>query len=135
MELQVLSRSRNIQQQVNNPKCVHVQSELEDLCFAILHPDCYQKLHEERNNLWALEAAPSALTQEADKFLSNAVRLFWIPLHATPFMVELGALLLQQREMSLFSKIAKQIHKTRDSQLAAGFPSYRDLISLAKCAH
>lgn len=34
-----------------------MQSELEDLCFAILHPDCYQKLHEERNKLWSLEPA------------------------------------------------------------------------------
>lgn len=37
-----------------------LQSELEDLCFAILHPDCYKKLHEERNKLWSLEPASIA---------------------------------------------------------------------------
>ena len=49
-----------------------MQSELEDLCFAILHPDCYKKLHEERNRLWSLE--PAVITADADKLLDTDMR-------------------------------------------------------------
>lgn len=49
-----------------------LQSELEDLCFAILHPDCYRKLHEERNKLWSLEPVPTLTAVEADHLLKQS---------------------------------------------------------------
>lgn len=47
-----------------------MQSELEDLCFAVLHSDCYRKLRAERNELWKRNVVSPALAKEAERVLS-----------------------------------------------------------------
>lgn len=48
-----------------------MQSELEDLCFAVLHPDCYKKLHSERNELWKRNVVSPVVALEADQVLGS----------------------------------------------------------------
>ena len=48
-----------------------LQSELEDLCFAILHPDCYRKLHAERDSLWQINVVSPSVADDTDKVLGS----------------------------------------------------------------
>lgn len=48
-----------------------LQSELEDLCFAVLHPGCYRKLHAERNQLWQRNVVSPSIAEEADRALGS----------------------------------------------------------------
>ena len=59
----------------HQPAFAVVQSELEDLCFALLNPDCYQKLHEERNQLWKVNVVSPSMAAEAERALAEADRV------------------------------------------------------------
>ena len=48
-----------------------LQSELEDLCFAVLHPECYRKLHAARNELWKRNVISPSVAEEADRVLDG----------------------------------------------------------------
>ena len=48
-----------------------LQSELEDLCFAVLHPECYRKLHAARNELWKRNVVSPSVAEEADRVLDS----------------------------------------------------------------
>lgn len=48
-----------------------MQSELEDLCFAVMHPCCYRKLHTERNELWKRNVVSPSVAAEADRVLGS----------------------------------------------------------------
>ena len=50
---------------------VYLQSELEDLCFAVMHPGCYRKLHTERNELWKRNVVSPSVAAEADRVLGS----------------------------------------------------------------
>ena len=49
-----------------------LQSELEDLCFATLDPECYRKLYHERNELWQKKLVSPAVLEEADRALARS---------------------------------------------------------------
>ena len=55
-----------------NSEVMIVQSELEDLCFAILHPECYRRLYLERNDLWQKKMVSPSVLEEADRMLARS---------------------------------------------------------------
>ena len=55
----------------NQLRVFAMQSELEDLCFAVLHPECYRKLHAARNELWKRNVVSPSVAEEADRVLDS----------------------------------------------------------------